>query len=553
MVGASDVLLEAGAADLASGDWGAARTSFREALAVEESPDGLNGLATALWWLGEIGESLRCLEAAYAGFRRRPDPVQAVVVAVTLSLYYNANLGNRSVAAGWAGRAARIAATLGVPAIDGWVLLAKATNCTDPLQAQAWALEAQRLAVEGEDRDLELCALSTLGAALIDEGRVEEGAALMDEALAGSIGGEGEHPDTVVFTTCLLMQSCYRCADFVRVADWAKALEGFVERYGCPYVNATCRAHYGGVLVATGDWRRAEEELGVARRLAGDALPAVQAEALAFLADLRLAQGHPEDAQQLVAGFEAHAVVAPVLAAACLAAGDAAAAVAIVVRRLDETAGRNLEAARLREVLGEARLATGDTSEAVALAQELVDRGAALGCELMVARGQRLLGRALLAAGSQVARPHLEAARSAFVRLEMPLEVARTLVLLADALHTDAPELAVAEARTALATFEDLGATRDADASAAWLRARGARAARSAPRGSGALTKREREVLAVVGAGLSNPEITKRLYISRRTVEHHVASVLSKLGLRNRAEIAAYAADHHHQETARNR
>lgn len=90
------------------------------------------------------------------------------------------------------------------------------------------------------------------------------------------------------------------------------------------------------------------------------------------------------------------------------------------------------------------------------------------------------------------------------------------------------------------ASFERLGAGRDADAAGALLRSLGV----SAPRRSGArsadvLTKREREVLALLGEGLPSRAIAERLYLAPKTVEHHVRSVLSKLGLERRAEAAA--------------
>ena len=64
------------------------------------------------------------------------------------------------------------------------------------------------------------------------------------------------------------------------------------------------------------------------------------------------------------------------------------------------------------------------------------------------------------------------------------------------------------------------------------------------PEGYGGLTPREREVLTLIGEGLTNKEIAEHLVISLSTVQTHYAHIVEKLGLNNRAELIKYAIQH---------
>jgi ATP/maltotriose-dependent transcriptional regulator MalT len=100
--------------------------------------------------------------------------------------------------------------------------------------------------------------------------------------------------------------------------------------------------------------------------------------------------------------------------------------------------------------------------------------------------------------------------------------------------------------REALTGLQQLGATAAASVVARRLRDRGARHIPRGPRPSTAtnpahLTRREVQVVVLIAAGLGNAEIAQRLFLSEKTVGHHVSAVLRKLGVTSRANAAAEA------------
>jgi len=522
---------------LGKGDWQLAHDTFTATLDEGDLPEALLGLANALYWLGDLAAMLAALERAYAAATKRGDPILAAASAMSLVGYHKQFVGNTTVARGWLARATRIVETE-APGLRGELLGATSFVTADPVEAERLAREAFEIGRSAGNSDLEVLALTSVGNALVQQGRVSEGMAALDEVMATAFGGSQGEPLTAAHAGCMTLVACSSHFDIERATEWLRAMDNFIERYGCPFLYAECRTHYGRILFENGDWSAAEESLLAALAPASGATPSSTAVASALLAELRVAQGRLEDASRSLRGYEGRDECVYAEALIYLAKNEPSVAANRLRQRLDDEAAFRLELTPLIALLVDAEVLLGDQASAVERARALSERGTARDCALIVAYGRRAYGRVLASTEPARARRELEAALRAFVQAETPYRAAQTRLQLADLLRESDPDVATAEARIALTTFEDLGAGRDADLAAGLLRSLGVKAARSGPRNIGRLTKREGEVAELVAEGLANREIAERLVLSVRTVEHHVARALVKLGARSRTELA---------------
>ncbi|HEX9990771.1 MAG TPA: LuxR C-terminal-related transcriptional regulator [Chloroflexia bacterium] len=522
------------------GDWPGARTRFEAALGVEDSAEAHDGLGMSLWWLNEIEAAHKHRASAYVSFKKSGALRRAAGIAIWLAREQVFLHGNASAMKGWFARAERLLNGLDRCPEQGWLALMRASMLAAPLELERVALDAIETAREFNDADLEAMGLAFGGLARVALGRVDEGMACLDEAMAMATGGELAGFQAISETFCVTLSACELAGDLVRTEHWCHAAAEFARKHNCQFLSAYCRTTYGGLLTASGRWRDAEMELLKAIETFDLGHRALRVHAVLKLADLRVCQGRLEEAQALLAGYEDQGGAVLPLARLHMARGEAQLAKAVLVQAIGGGSAPELYHAPLLLLLVEALLALGDADGAHTTAQQLAELARKSQSDLLMAQADIAEGQVRRFLGEPRAAECFQSALDGLKHYERSLVVSRARLEMARLLRDSDWAGAVTWARAALASFERLGATHDADEAAKLLRELGV-GGRTGPRLQGKLTRREAEVLALVASGLNNREIADRLFISAKTAEHHVSQVLSKLGARSRAEAAALA------------
>ncbi|MGH2779762.1 MAG: helix-turn-helix transcriptional regulator, partial [Actinomycetota bacterium] len=164
--------VSAGRVALRSGHWEEARAAFEAALDQAETPEALEGMGEALWWLCDARSSVRFRERAYVGFRQAGDLTSACVTALSISTSYLVNLGNEAAARGWLGRAEGVMRQVDPNPMQGWLWATGGYLSADPQRSRELLGRALEFARESGDVDLELVTLGDIGLDLVVKGEV---------------------------------------------------------------------------------------------------------------------------------------------------------------------------------------------------------------------------------------------------------------------------------------------------------------------------------------------------------------------------------------------
>ena len=287
------------------------------------------------------------------------------------------------------------------------------------------------------DVDLEMKALADGGLAHVQAGRVAEGMAMTDEALALACDGSTRDAGVVGKSVCSFFTACYFAADFERVEVWGRVLRqrGIIGAAPGPqaFLKSHCDSVRGTLLCHLGRWGEAEAVLTRALSDLEEVMPGSGWHPPIALAELRILQGRLTEAEALLLGRDDQIQALLPTARLHLIRGDFDLARATVRRGLRLVADDRVRGATLLGMLAEAELGRGDVDAAAAASAELDVRTRGVGLPTLTGEAARVRGRVRAAQGQvgdavlalQEGLDALSAVELPLLRMSLHLDLAR--------------------------------------------------------------------------------------------------------------------------------
>ena len=512
-----------------------------------ESPldaEDLERLATAAYLIGKDAESEAVRGRAHHELLNRGDLEGAARSAFWLA-FGCLQRGAFAPASGWLVRAQRLLDEARIDCVvRGYLLIPLAIQRIvqgDAPAAHDVFSQAAELANRFADRDLAALACHGRGRALIRMGRIPEGVALLDEAMAAVVAGDVA-PVLAGDIYCSVLEACHEILDVRRAHEWTTCLsEWCASQPDLVRYRGECLIYRAEIRQMRGAWTDAEHDAQEACALLSspEPRPAVGA-AFYRLGEIHRLRGEFRKAEEAYRQANQYGrKPQPGLALLRLAQGRVEIAASSIRSALAETEHSRTRA-RLLPVAAEIMVAAEDLETARTAETELCEIAGAVGTPFLAAASAQVTGALRLASrhAAEALIP-LRRAWKSWHELEMPYEEAQTRVLIAAALHQtgdgDSRDIELDAARQ---LFKRLGAAPAITRTSELLE-------QPTPRPTGGLSEREAQVLRLVAAGKTNRTIADELYISEKTVARHVSNIFNKLGVSSRAGATALAYQRH--------
>jgi class 3 adenylate cyclase len=433
--------------------------------------EGLRLLAAAAYWTAHPDETVELLERSYGAFVEEGDQASASMMAFRLAEQHGMRMALPQ-AQGWAARAMHLAEDDPAWPVHGWLAWMHGLLswfAAEFEQAVAAYDRAIDLASASADRDLLWMSIHDKGHALCLLGQVDEGRALLDEAMAAVVGGE-LGPDAAGYVYCGMIGACSKLGDYGRSAEWTDATLRWCERESIPAFPGVCRIHRAELMRLHGSLAEAEEQA----QLACEELPRFNffsglgpahfeiGEVRRRMGDLRGAE--EAYAQAMAYGFDPQ----PGLALTQLGQGKVDAARAGIEQALIGAGDNRCKQIRLLAAQTEIALASGDFAAAMAADEELSSVVTDFETAAVRSLAACVHGAVRLAHGDPAgALPELRRAQEGWQQVEAPYEVAEARMLLGRALHALGDDSAATiELTAARSGFERVGALTALDVAA---------------------------------------------------------------------------------------